>query len=236
MADKLDAGAIMGLVGAGVGALQAGISSLGMGKAKKQAFKAVEDIPTYTEDPETKAMLAMRKARLGMGLSAEAKKIAQQGIGTSAAQATRAAQSMGKGAGLGTIGAIQKQSARQAQQLALQEEQAQERGRMAYERAVGEAGAERRRAFQSEQEKKQLQANIKLEQLAAKKAAVQQGIQGITSGITGAASAGMFGGGSSSTAKYMSAGQIADYAKNLGLSQQQFAELLRKSPMPKGIM
>lgn len=191
--NPLSFGEILGLGSAGVGALQAGISALGMGRAKKQAFKAIEKIPTYTEDPETKAMLAMRKARLGTGLSAEAKKIAQQGIGTAAAAATKGALSMGKGAGLATIGAIQRQSARQTQQLGLQEEQAQERGRMAYERAVGEAGAERRRAFASEQEKKQLEANIRLEQLAAKKAAVQQGIRGITSGLTSAATAGLFG-------------------------------------------
>lgn len=189
----MDPATIMGLGSAALGGLQAGISAIGMGKARKKAFKAIEDIPTYTEDPETKAMLAMRKARLGAGLSAEAKKIAQQGIGTAAAAATKGALSMGKGAGLSAIGAIQRQSARQAQQLGLQEEQAQERRRMAYERAVGEAGAERRRAFASEQEKKQLEANIRLEQLAAKRAAVQQGIRGITSGLTSAAMSGMYG-------------------------------------------
>lgn len=192
--NPLSFGEVLGLGSAGLGFLQAGISAIGMGKARKKAFKAVEDIKTYTEDPETKAALAMRKARLGTGLSAEAKNIAKQGIGTAAASATKGALSMGKGAGLATIGAIQRQSGRQAQQLGLQEEQAQERSRMAYERAVGEAAGERRRAFASEQEKQQLMANIRLEQLAAKKAAVQQGIKGITSGLTSAATAGLFGG------------------------------------------
>lgn len=219
----MDPATILGLGSAAIGGLQAGISAIGMGKARKKALKSIEDIPTYTEDPETKALLAMRKARLGTGLSAESKKIAQQGIGTAAASATKGALSMGKGAGLSTIGAIQRQSARQAQQLALQEEQAQERGRTAYERAVGEAGAERRRAFASEQEKKQLEANIRLEQLAAKKAAVQQGIRGITSGLTSAATAGMFGGGS----------EVDNYSTNLATSRKQFADLLERSPMPK---
>jgi hypothetical protein len=233
--NPLSFGQILGLGAAGVGALQAGISAIGMGKTKRQAFKAIEDIPTYTEDPETKAALAMRKARLGTGLSAEAKNIAKQGIGTAAASATKGALSMGKGAGLATLGAIQRQSARQSQQLGLQEEQAQERGRMAYERAVGEAAVERRRAFASEQEKKQLAANIRLEQLAAKKAAVQQGIKGITSGLTSAITAGLFGGeeGGGDGSSYMNPRQAARYASNLGKSREQFASLMAANPIPK---
>jgi hypothetical protein len=225
----------MGLASAGVGALQAGISSIGMGKAKKQAFKAIESIPTYMEDPETKALLSMRKARLGMGLGAASRQIAEQGIAASAAQATSAAQQMGRGAGLSAIGAIQKQSARQSQQLGLQEEQAQERGRMAYERAVGEAAVERRRAFASEQEKKQLAANIRLEQLAAKKAAVQQGIKGITSGLTSAITAGLFGGeeGGEEGSSYMNPRQAARYASNVGKSREQFASLMAANPIKR---
>lgn len=176
-------------IGMGVGALQAGISAFGIPAAAKKAEKSVEDISTYTADPEVKKILQMRAARLGMGLGATTRAIAQQGIGTAAAGATKSALTMGKGAGLGTIGAIQKQSAKQYQQLALEEEQAQERSRALYERAAAAATAERARQFQSEQEKQQLKANIALEKLASRRASLAQGL----SGITGAATAGLYG-------------------------------------------
>lgn len=178
---------ILGLASAGAGALQAGISAFGMQKAKKQAFQAVDAIPTYTEDPEVKKMLEMRRARLGMGLGAASRQTAEQGIASSAAQATTAAQQMKPGSGLAAIGAIQKQSQRGATQLASMEEQARERNVAGFERAVGAAGAERQRRMASEKEKAQTKANIRLEQLAAKKAAVQQGLNAFASGLTTAA-------------------------------------------------
>lgn len=184
---------VLGLGSAAAGALQAGISAFGMQKAKKQAFQAVDAIPTYTEDPEVKKMLEMRRARLGMGLGAAAKQTAEQGIASSAAQATTAAQQMRPGSGLAAIGAIQKQSQRGATQVAGMEEQAREKNLLGFERAVGEAGAERQRRMASEKEKAQTKANIRLEQLAAKKAAVQQGLNAFASGLTTAATAGMGG-------------------------------------------
>ncbi len=184
---------IAGLVGAGVGALQAGIGAIGLGKVKKAAIESVEKLPTYTADPEVQRALEMRKARLGMGLGAATKQILGQGIGTAAAQATRAAQQMGRGAGLSTIGAIQRQAQKGIQQLAMQEEQAQEMNRRAYEGALRMSSAERARQFASEQEKEQLKANIKLEQLAARRAAIGQGLSGITSAATGLAMSGLGG-------------------------------------------
>ncbi len=185
---------IAGLVGAGVGALQAGIGAIGLGKTKKAAMESVEGLPTYTADPEIQRALEMRKARLGMGLGATTRQIAEQGIGTAAAQATRAATQFGKGAGLSSIGAIQRQAQRGIQQLAMQEEQAQEMNRRAFEGAARMSAAERTKQFASEQEKEQLKTNIKLEQLAARRAAIGQGLSGITSAATGLAMSGLGGG------------------------------------------
>lgn len=180
-------------IGMGIGGLQAGISALGMAKATRQAEKGIEDISTYTADPEIKKILQMRAARLGMGLGATTKALAQQGIGTSAAQATKSALAMGKGAGLGTIGAIQKQSSRQYQQLAAQEEQAQEESRRGYERAASAASAERARQFASEQEKQQLKANIALEKLAARRAMLSQGLSALAGSAASSIGSGGFG-------------------------------------------
>jgi hypothetical protein len=166
---------IAGLVGAGVGALQAGIGAIGLGKTKKAAMESVEGLPTYTADPEIQRALEMRKARLGMGLGATTRQIAEQGIGTAAAQATRAATQFGKGAGLSSIGAIQRQAQRGIQQLAMQEEQAQEMNRRAFEGAARMSASERTKQFASEQEK-------------------EQGLSGITSAATGLAMSGLGGG------------------------------------------
>lgn len=185
---------IAGLVGAGVGALQAGIGAIGLGKTKKAAMESVEGLPTYTADPEIQRALEMRKARLGMGLGATTRQIAEQGIGTAAAQATRAATQFGRGAGLSSIGAIQRQAQRGIQQLAMQEEQAQEMNRRAFEGAARMSASERTKQFASEQEKEQLKTNIKLEQLAARRAAIGQGLSGITSAATGLAMSGLGGG------------------------------------------
>ena len=86
---------------------------------------------------------------------------------------------MGKGAGLSTIGAIQKQAERGYQQLGLAEEAAKERGIAGYTQAVGMMSAARARQIASEAEKQALKANIALEKLGAKRFGVQQGLQGI---------------------------------------------------------
>jgi hypothetical protein len=95
---------------------------------------------------------------------------------------------------LSSIGAIQRQAQRGIQQLAMQEEQAQEMNRRAFEGAARMSAAERTKQFASEQEKEQLKTNVQLEKLAARRAAIGQGLSGITSAATGLAMSGLGGG------------------------------------------
>jgi hypothetical protein len=170
------------MVAAGLGTViglgQAVGGMVGQRKAKKEFLGEFEKQRTYKADPEIQKMLEMRRGRLGMGLGSASRQLAEQGIASSAAQATSAAQQMGRGAGLATIGAIQKQSQRGATQLAGMEEQAREQNLAGFERAVGAASAERARQFASESEKEQARTAIKGEQLAAKRAAVSRGLSG----------------------------------------------------------
>lgn len=186
MADKLDP---LAAIGMGVGALQALGSGISIPFAASKAKKAVEGISTYKVDPEVLKILEMRRARLGMGFGGAARGLAIQGIESAAAGATTAAQQMGRGAGLATIGAVQKRRGAQYQELAAKEEQLQEEQRRAYERTAGAATAERARQFASQQEKEQLRASIALEKLASARAGLSQGI----SGITGSAAAALYG-------------------------------------------
>jgi hypothetical protein len=184
--------AALALAGAGIGALQAGISAIGMGKARKKAEEGIESIQTYTASPEASAFLQEAKQRVGTGLGAVATDIAKQGIGASAAQATRAALMSGRGSGLGLIGAIQKQQARSFQDLARQSAQAEQMNLARLGQATQMFGVERARQFQSEQEKQQLKANIELERLAARRAMLSQGLSGMASGLSTAAMSGAF--------------------------------------------
>lgn len=177
----------LSLIGAGIGGLQAGISAIGMGKARKRAEQGIEAISTYTASPEASAFLQEAKQRVGTGLGATATDIARQGIGASAAQATRAALMSGRGSGLGLIGAIQKQQARSFQDLARQSAQAEQMNLARYGQGVQLYGMERARQFQSEQEKQQLKANIELERLAARRAMLAQGLSGLSMGLSTAA-------------------------------------------------
>lgn len=177
----------LSLIGAGIGGLQAGISAIGMGKARKRAEQGIEAISTYTASPEASAFLQEAKQRVGTGLGATATDIAKQGIGASAAQATRAALMSGRGSGLSLIGAIQKQQQRGFQDLARQSAQAEQMNLARYGQGVQLYGMERARQFQSEQEKQQLKANIELERLAARRAMLAQGLSGLSMGLSTAA-------------------------------------------------
>lgn len=170
--------AIAAGLGTAIGLGQAVSGMIGQRKAKKEAFEAFDKQRTYKADPEVQKMLEMRRGRLGMGLGSATRQMAEQGIASSAAQATSAAQQMGRGAGLSAIGAIQKQSQRGATQLAGMEEQAREQNLAGFERAVGAASSERARQFASESEKEQARTAIKMQQLAAKKEAVSRGLSG----------------------------------------------------------
>jgi hypothetical protein len=205
--------AIAAGVGTAIGLGQAIGGAIGMPKAKREAFKAFDAQRTYKADPEVQKMLEMRRGRLGMGLGSASRQIAEQGIASSAAQATSAAQQMGRGAGLSAIGAIQKQSQRGATQLAAMDEQAREQNLAGFERAVGAASSERARQFASESEKEQARTAIRMQQLASKKQAVSQGL----SGAAGAASSFALGGadvGSLGFKKKASSGVLGmDYSK-----------------------
>jgi hypothetical protein len=205
--------AIAAGVGTAIGLGQAVSGMVGQRKAKREAFQAFDKQRTYQADPEVQKMLEMRRGRLGMGLGSASRQIAEQGIASSAAQATSAAQQMGRGAGLSAIGAIQKQSQRGATQLAGMEEQAREQNLAGFERAVGAASSERAKQFASESEKEQARTAIKMQQLAAKKQAVSQGL----SGAAGAASSFASGGadvGSLGFKKKASSGVLGmDYSK-----------------------
>jgi hypothetical protein len=170
--------AVSAALGTAIGLGQAVSGMIGQRKAKKEFLGAFEKQRTYQADPEVQKMLETRRGRLGMGLGSASRQIAEQGIASSAAQATSAAQQMGRGAGLSAIGAIQKQSQRGATQLAGMDEQAREQNLAGFERAVGAASSERAKQFASESEKEQARTAIKGEQLAAKRAAVSQGLSG----------------------------------------------------------
>ena len=189
MGDKLGPGQIMGLAGAGLGLLQGGLGMIGMGKANRAADKSIQDISTYSTDPEVAKYLALRKRKVGTGLGADATLLEKQGIESAATQASSAAQRMGGGRGLGMIGAIQKGRQRGYEKLASKAFGAEQQNIAGLGQAIGMAGAERQRQFASEQEKQQLKANIALQKVAAKRAMVAQGLQGAVSGLTGAASA-----------------------------------------------
>jgi hypothetical protein len=170
--------AVSAALGTALGLGQAISGMVGQRGAKKDFLQSFDKQRTYQADPEVQKMLEMRRGRLGMGLGSAAKQMAEQGIASSAAQATSAAQQMGRGAGLSAIGAIQKQSQRGATQLAGMEEQAREQNLAGFERAVGAASSERARQFASESEKEQARTAIKGQQLAAKRQAVSQGLSG----------------------------------------------------------
>jgi hypothetical protein len=183
-------GAAQKSIGTAIGLGQAVSGMIGQRKAKKEFLQSFDKQRTYKADPEVQKMLEMRRGRLGMGLGSASKQMAEQGIASSAAQATSAAQQMGRGAGLSAIGAIQKQSQRGATQLAAMDEQAREQNLAGFERAAGAASSERARQFASESEKEQARTAIKGEQLAAKRAAVSQGLSGAIGSATGVAMSG----------------------------------------------
>jgi hypothetical protein len=181
----------LGLASAGIGALQAVGGLIGARGQQKKATEAVEGIGTYKMSPEALSYLQEAKQRVGTGYGAIATDIAKQGIGASAAQATRAALMSGKGGGLGLIGAIQKQQARSFQDWARQSAQAENINLSRLGQATQLYGMERARQFASEQEKQQLKANIELEKVAAKRAMLSQGLSGLMSGLSTAAMAGL---------------------------------------------
>lgn len=183
----------MGLLQAGVGAAQAISGMIGMGKKKRAAEASVDAIGTYRPSQEIAGIYEGAKLRSTTGLGGASKQLAQQGIARASSAAMGRAQD--RKAGLAMIGAAQAQEQQGALQLAAQDEAARERSQARLTQAAGMQASEKEKAFKSAQDKQQLKANIALQELAAKRQAVSQGLSGIAGGLGTAATAGMFGGG-----------------------------------------
>ena len=175
----------LGFLEAGVGAAQALTGLIGMGKKKRAAQAAIDAIGTYTPSQEISGVYEGAKMRSTKGLGGAARQLATQGIESAAQSAMGAAGD--RKAGLGMIGSIQAQKQKGALQLAGQEEAAMQRNQAGLTQAAGMQAAEKTKAFKSAQEKQQLQANIALQEVAAKRAAVSQGLGAIAGGLSAGA-------------------------------------------------
>jgi hypothetical protein len=169
-----------------------------MGKAKRKANEAIDAIGTYRPSQEIAGVYEGAKMRSTKGLGGAARQVATQGIEAGAQAAMGAAQD--RKAGLGMIGSVQAQRQKGALQLASQEDAAQRQNQAALTQAAGLQAREKEKAFKSEQEKQSLKANVALQEVAAKRSAISQGLSGVASGLsTGALSgeknplAGLFG-------------------------------------------
>ena len=178
----------LGMLEAGVGAAQALTGLLGMGKAKRKANDAIEAMATYRPSQEIAGVYEGAKMRSTKGLGGAARQAATQGIEAGAQAAMGAAQD--RKAGLGMIGSVQAQRQKGALQLGAQEEAAQRQNQDALTQAAGLQAREKEKSFKSEQEKQSLKANVALQEVAAKRSAISQGLGGIASGLTAGAMTG----------------------------------------------
>ena len=157
--------AAMGLAQGAVGLVQGLTGLFGQGKRKRAADKAISDIETYQEDP-------MVAARVNAAMPGQTE--AEQTIGQSQTQALGAAKTR-KG-GLASVAGIVGQTNKAKQNLAVQKAQF----KLGAENALV---GERTKAFQSRQQKQQLQANIALQEVAAGRQNLSQGLGGLASGL-----------------------------------------------------
>ena len=183
----LTPGVGLGLAQTGVGIAQTAAGLIGMGKAKREAKSAVEAIGTYTPAQEISGVYEGAKLRSTTGLSGASKLLAQQGIARATSSAYKRAQERKSGQGL--IGATLAQEQQAALDLASRDEAARERSQGRLVQAAGMQAVEKEKAFKSAQEKQQLKANIALQELAAKRQMVAQGMSAMASGVGTAASA-----------------------------------------------
>jgi hypothetical protein len=178
----------LGMLEAGVGSAQAILGMIGMGKAKRKANDAIDAMSTYKPSQEISGVYEGAKMRSTKGLGGSARQLATQGIEAGAQAAMGAAQD--RKSGLGMIGSVQAQRQKGALQLAGQEEAAKKQNEAGLTQAAGLQAREKEKAFKSQQEKQSLKANVALQELAAKRSAVSQGVSGIAGGL----SAGALGG------------------------------------------
>jgi hypothetical protein len=178
----------LGFLQAGVGTAQAITGMIGMGKAKRKAEAAVEAIGTYRPAQEIGQVYEGAKLRSTTGLGGASKQLATQGIERAATGALAASQD--RRAGLGLVGTSQEMKQRGALQLAKMEEEAQARNQAALTQTARMQGAEKEKSFKSAQEKQSLKANIALQEVGAKRAAITQGFGAVAGGLATAAGAG----------------------------------------------
>jgi hypothetical protein len=186
--------AILGAVGVAAGIGQTIGGFINLRRDKRRAEEAINAIGTYNPSQEIAGVYEGSKMRASKGLGGAARQLATQGIESAAQSAMGAAGD--RKAGLGMIGSIQAQKQKGALQFAGQEDAAMQRNQAALTQAAGLQAREKEKAFKSVQEKQSLKANIALQEVAAKRAAISQGLAGITSSAAAFAGKGkgFFGG------------------------------------------
>lgn len=188
--------AIMAGIGVATGIGQTIGGFINLRRDKRRAEEAINAIGTYNPSQEIAGVYEGSKMRASKGLGGAARQLATQGIEGAAQSAMGAAGD--RKAGLGMIGSIQAQKQKGVLQLAGQEEAAMQRNQAGLTQAAGLQAREKEKAFKSAQEKQQLKANIALQEVASKRAAISQGLAGITGSASAFASggnpfAGLFG-------------------------------------------
>jgi len=165
----------MGIAQGAIGIGQTIFGAAKLKKAKKAADAAIAGIETYQADP-----LAAQRLNAPMPGEAEA----EQSIGQTQTAALGAAKTR-KG-GLLSVSGIVAGTNKAKQDLAVKKAGY----KLGAEQAVM---GERTKAFQSRQQKQQLQADIALQEVGAARQQVTQGISGITSAFGNLAGSGVFG-------------------------------------------
>jgi hypothetical protein len=178
----------LGLLEAGLGLGQAAIGMFGMGKKKRAAQAAIDAMETYTPSQEIAGEYSAAKTRATGGLGGAAKALYQQGTQQGMATALEGATSR-KG-GLTAAAAAAGQAQKGALQLAAQDEAAKKANEAARRQMASAVAGEKSKAFQSRQQKQQLKANMALQDLAAQRAMVSQGLSAIGGGLTAGAMGG----------------------------------------------
>jgi len=189
----------MGIAQGAIGLGQALFGAAKLKKSKKAADAAIAGIETYQADP-----LAAQRLNAPMPGEAEA----QQSIGQTQTQSLSAAKTR-KG-GLASIAGVAAGTNKAKQDLAVKKAGY----KLGAEQAVM---GERTKAFQSRQQKQQLQADIALQEVAANRQNISQGLSGLASGLGGIAGAGMFGGGNKSD-------KMSDKMLSMQVSQSEQAK------------
>jgi hypothetical protein len=177
--------AIMGLAQAGIGIGQAIGGMVNMRRTKKRADAAIEGIETYNPSKEISGVYEGAKMRSTKGLGGASKQLATRGIEAGAQAAMGASKD--RRAGLAMIGGVQAQRQEGALKLAGMEESALERNQGTLTQAAGMMAGEKEKGFRSRQEKQSLKANVALQQVAAKRQQISQGLGAAAQGLGNAA-------------------------------------------------